>query len=187
MWKWLESRAARLGALGAVLLLSACATSAPPPAARLGLKLAPDALGASISLQQHLRVERNGRSDEMDVALEVEPARLELVGLALGQRVLSLSYDGKELKSWRHAMLPSALKAEDVLEDMQLTLWPVAAVRAALPAGWQVEEQGLRRTLSLNGETIMVIDYSGLPRWSGRLVLENLRYKYRLTIESEMQ
>jgi hypothetical protein len=180
MWK-------RLKTAIAALLLSACATSALPPAARLGLKLAPSALGESISVQQHLRVERNGRDDELDVALEVEPQKLELVGLALGQRVLSLSYDGKELKSWRHAMLPSQVKAEDVLEDMQLTLWPVEAVRAALPAGWQVEEQGLRRTLSLDGETIMVINYSGMPRWSGKLVLDNLRYKYRLTIESELQ
>ncbi len=195
MWKWLESRALRLGApafaplaaLAAALLLTACADRTPPPAARLGLKLAPAALGASISVQQHLRVERNGRSDELDVALEVEPQKLELVGLALGQRVLSLSYDGKALTSWRHAMLPSQVRAEDVLEDMQLTLWPVAAVRAALPAGWQVEEQGLRRTLSLNGEPIMVINYSGTPRWSGKLVLDNLRYKYRLTIESELQ
>ncbi|MNY83294.1 hypothetical protein D3C86_2259710 [compost metagenome] len=63
----------------------------------------------------------------------------------------------------------------------------MAAVRASLPAGWQVEEQGLRRTLSLNGETIIVINYSGFLRWSGKLVLENLRYNYRLTIESEMQ
>jgi len=181
MWKRLKTIAI------AALLLSACATSMPPPAARLGLKLAPQALGESISVQQHLRVERNGRNDELDVALEVEPQKLELVGLALGQRVLSLSYDGKELKEWRHAMLPSQVKAEDVLEDMQLTLWPVEAVRAALPAGWQVEEQGLRRTLSLDGETIMVINYSGMPRWSGKLVLDNLRYKYRLTIESELQ
>ncbi len=181
MWKRLKTIAI------AALLLSACATSTPPPAARLGLRLAPSALGESVSVQQHLRVERNGRSDELDVALEVEPHKLELVGLALGQRVLSLSYDGKELKAWRHAMLPSQVKAEDVLEDMQLTLWPVDAVRAALPAGWQVEEQGLRRTLSLDGETIMVVNYSGMPRWSGKLVLDNLRYKYRLTIESELQ
>lgn len=179
MWKWLNAVA--------LLALTACATTTPPPAARLGLKLAPAALGESISVQQHLRVERNGRSDELDVALEVEPARLELVGLALGQRVLSLSYDGKELKSWRHVMLPAQVKAEDVLEDMQLTLWPEAAVRAALPPGWEVRDQGLRRTLSLHGETIMVVDYSGMPRWQGKLVLENLRYKYRLTIESEMQ
>lgn len=187
MWNWLKPGTVRCLAAVAAVVLSACAGSAPPAAARLGLKLAPSALGESISVQQHLRVERNGRSDELDVALEVEPQKLEMVGLALGQRVLSLRYDGQQLSSWRHVMLPSQVKAEDVLEDMQLTLWPAAAVRAALPPGWQVEEQGLRRTLSLNGETIMVINYSGLPRWSGKLVLENLRYKYRLTIESEQQ
>jgi hypothetical protein len=110
-----------------------------------------------------------------------------VVGLAFGQRVLTLHYDGKELTSWRHVMLPSQVKAEDVLEDMQLTLWPVEAVAAALPAGWRVAEArtgaGLQRTLYLGDETIMQIRYAGLPRWSGTVVLDNLRYHYRLTIQ----
>jgi hypothetical protein len=174
------------------LLLAGCA-SAPvvPPQARLGLKLAPAALGESISVQQHLKVERNGRTDDLDVALQVEPDALDVVGLAFGQRVLTLHYDGKELTSWRQVMLPAQVKAEDVLEDMQLTLWPVAAVAAALPAGWQVAEAavspaaggGMQRTLTLGGETIMQIHYAGMPRWSGTVVLENLRYHYRLTIQ----
>ncbi|NVD98563.1 DUF3261 domain-containing protein [Massilia sp. BJB1822] len=176
-------RAVAAAGLLAAVLLAGCATT-PPPAARLGLKLAPQALGESISVQQHLRVERNGRSDELDVALEVDAAHIELVGLALGQRVLSLSYDGRDMKTWRHLMLPAQVKAEDVLEDVQLTLWPAAALRAALPAGWQIEEDAQRRILSLNGETIMRIDYSAPQRWLGTVVLENLRYKYRLTIES---
>jgi hypothetical protein len=29
----------------------------------------------------------------------------------------------------------------------------------------------------------MQISYAGLPRWSGTVVLENLRYHYRLTIQ----
>ncbi|MBB3118902.1 DUF3261 domain-containing protein [Pseudoduganella violacea] len=176
-------RAVAAAGMLAAVLLAGCATT-PPPAARLGLKLAPQALGESISVQQHLRVERKGRSDELDVALEVDAAHIELVGLALGQRVLSLSYDGKEMKTWRHLMLPAQVKAEDVLEDVQLTLWPAEALRAALPAGWQIEERAQRRTLSLNGETIMRIEYSAPQRWLGTVVLENLRYHYRLTIES---
>ncbi|NRR29547.1 DUF3261 domain-containing protein [Oxalobacteraceae bacterium] len=165
-----------------VLALGGCA-SAPPPQARLGLKLAPQALGAAISVEQHLKVERNGRIDEMDVALQVEPEALDMVGLAFGQRVLSLHYDGKELTSWRHVMLPSQVKAEDVLEDMQLTLWPVEAIAAALPAGWRIAEQGLHRTLYLDEAPIMRIEYGGQPRWSGTVTLENLRYHYRLTIQ----
>ena len=167
---------------GLLAALAGC-SSAPPPQARLGLKLAPAELGASISVQQHLKVEREGRTDDLDVALQVEPEAIDVVGLAFGQRVLSLHYDGKEVKEWRHVMLPRQVRAEDVLEDMQLTLWPVEAVARALPAGWRIDEQGLRRTLYLDGEPIMRIAYSGSPRWSGTVVLENLRYKYRLTIQ----
>jgi hypothetical protein len=165
--------------------LSGCATPVDPGMpARLGLKLAPAALGETISVQQHLKVERNGRIDELDAALEVDPAKLSLVGLAFGQRVLSLGYDGKEITSWRHIMLPSQVRAEDVLEDMQLTLWPAAAIAQALPAGWRVEDVGLRRTLYLNDVVVTTVDYSTPVRWNGTVVLDNIRYKYKLTIES---
>ncbi len=166
-------------------LLAGCA-SIPPASApqRLGLKLAPAALGQALSVQQHLKVERNGRIDELDAALEVDAGHLELVGLAFGQRVLSLSYNGKELTSWRHVMLPSQVRAEDVLEDLQLTLWPAAAIAQGLPAGWRIEDQGLRRTLYRDQRVVATIAYSGLPRWSGTVTLENLRYNYRLTIQS---
>ena len=171
------------------LMLGGCAatsttTPATPPPARLALKLAPAALGETIALQQHLKVERNGRIDELDAALEVDPSHIELVGLALGQRVLSLDYDGKELKSWRHVMLPAQVQAEDVLQDLQLVMWPVAAIGSALPAGWRIEDVGLRRTLYQDDMPETVIDYSGLPHWSGKVTLENLRFHYRLTIQS---
>jgi Protein of unknown function (DUF3261) len=165
------------------LAIGGCVTSVSQPA-RLGLKLPPAALGSSISLQQHLTVERGDRIDELDAALEVDPQGLDLVGIALGQRVLTLHYDGETLQSWRHSMLPTQLRAEDVLEDLQLTLWPVDAIRSALPPGWRIEESGQRRTLCLDDVPVMVIDYSGQPRWIGKIELSNLRYHYRLTIQS---
>lgn len=170
-----------------VALLAACA-SAPAPnsgeQARLSLRLPPSALGESIALQQHLTVERNGKIDELDAALEVDQDHVELVGLAFGQRVLSLDFDGRDLKSWRHVMLPAQVQAEDVLQDLQLVMWPQSAISAALPESWHVEDSGLHRTLSQNGQPVTVIDYSQLPRWSGVVTLENLRYHYRLTIHS---
>ena len=54
---------------------------------RIGLRLPPAALGASVNLQQHLTVERGGRTDELDAALEIDSERVDLVGLVLGQRV----------------------------------------------------------------------------------------------------
>ena len=173
-WPWL---------LGFALLLVGC-TTPTTPRARLGLKLAPASLGASISLQQHLRVEREGHVDDLDAVLEVDPQRLDLIALALGQRVLALHYDGETLESWRHPMLPPRLRDEDILEDVQLTYWPVDAIQRALPSGWHVEENGLRRTLFLDDKPVTIIVYSSQPRWSGTNELSNLRYHYQLTIES---
>jgi len=180
---WHGIRQGRHLAVLAIFALMAGCVTAPPPQARLGLKLPPAALGTSISVQQHLKVERAGRTDDLDVALQVEPDAIDVVGLAFGQRVLTMRYDGKELTSWRHMMLPSQVRPEDVLEDMQLTLWPAESIATALPAGWRIAEQGGTRTLYLENEPIMRIVYSGTPRWSGTVVLENLRYHYKLTIE----
>jgi Protein of unknown function (DUF3261) len=178
----LRSHRIWLIALGG-LIIGGCAVPAHQPV-RLGLKLAPSALGESISLQQHLTVERNGKVDELDAVLEVDPRRLDLVGLALGQRVLTLHYDGQILNAWRHPLFPPEVRDEDILEDLQLILWPADAVREALPGGWRIEEKDKRRIL-LSGQTLVtVIDYSGVPRWNGKIELSSLRYQYRLIIQS---
>lgn len=175
-WGWVLLAAIAVDSLG-------CA-GAPAQPARLGLKLAPATLGVSLSLQQHLSIERQGRVDELDAALEIDAERLDMVGLALGQRILTLHYDGLELQSWRHPLVPEQLRGEDVLEDLQLTLWPLDVIEKALPAGWTIAEAGRRRTLRLLDQPVLVIDYSGEPRWSGKIELTNLRYRYRLTIQS---
>lgn len=170
------------------LALPGCAmlpASAPDaPLARLGLKLAPSLLGESISIAQHLTVEKGGRIDELDAAVEIDASQVQMVGLAFGQRVLSLNYDGKQLTSWRHLMLPKQVRAEDVLEDMQLTLWPAGAIAASLPPGWRIADAGLTRTLYLDDAVVATVTYSSMPRWSGTVVLDNRRYAYRLTIQT---
>ncbi|MGZ9188057.1 MAG: DUF3261 domain-containing protein [Candidatus Binatia bacterium] len=170
--------------LAAIALHSLGCTDAPAQPARLGLRLAPATLGVTLSLQQHLSIERQGRVDELDAALEIDPERLDMVGLALGQRILALHYDGRSLQSWRHPLVPEQLRGEDVLEDLQLMLWPIEVIEQALPAGWSIAEDGRRRTLRLADQPVLVIDYSGEPRWSGKIELTNLRYRYRLTIQS---
>jgi hypothetical protein len=164
------------------LALAGCAADSQP--ARLRLQLPPATLGASIALQQHLTLERAGRIDEFDAALEIDSERIDLVVLAMSQRVLSLHYDGLLLEFWRHPAVPIALRAEDVLHDLQLTFWPVEALRPALPEGWRIEERGLHRILLAGELPVTEIYYSGEPRWSGKIALINLRYRYRMGIES---
>ena len=78
----------------------------------------------------------------------------------------------------------SAWTAEALKLTMQLALWPVEAVAASLPNGWRIEEAGMLRRLYLGDELVTSIAYSAQPRWSGTIKMDNLRYKYRLTIQS---
>ena len=173
----------RAAPLAAAFVLAACATPPETPA-RLGLRLAPAALGATISVQQQLTVERAGTTNDLVAALEVDPQHVSLVGLAMGMRVLSLEFDGTEMTEWRHAMLPAQVRAADVLEDLQLTLWPADDIARALPPGWRIVDAGLQRTLSRDGAVVATISYSTMPRWQGTAVLDNVRYGYRLTVVS---
>jgi len=177
-------------------LLTACASAPPPPRIELPrLRLAPADFGQTLSLAQRLTVLQLPRSaaeeapaeQSLDALLEIEPGELRLAAFALNQRVLSLRWDGRELGQNRHPLLPRAVDAERVLRDVQLAYWPLASVRAALPAAWSVEDGEGWRELRLNGQLQLRIDYAGRPRWQGRTDLDNRAEGYRLAIESSVQ
>ncbi len=80
--------------------------------------------------------------------------------------------------------MPAEIRGADILTDLQLSLWPADAIRAALPAGWALADDGTRRTLTNSGREVEIIAYSGTPRWVGRITLRNLEYDYSLVINS---
>ena len=168
-------------------LLVACHSltrSAAPVDGRLHLTLPPASFGQSVSLQQQVHVVAPGRTVDLDAVLDIGPDAVTLVGLSFGQRMLTIHYDGIRVTETRHPMLPSEVRGADILTDVQLALWPAAAVRAALPGGWDLRDEGTHRSLAQNGRDVVVITYEGSPHWQGSLTLENLRYNYRLVIRS---
>ncbi|MNV44553.1 hypothetical protein D3C71_1363180 [compost metagenome] len=72
------------------------------------------------------------------------------------------------------------MRGERVLDDLQFALWPAAAIRAALPAGWTLQETDGVRSLVQGGTPWLVRDT--LP--DGRVRLRNLAEGYELVIES---
>ncbi|RBL65722.1 DUF3261 domain-containing protein, partial [Pseudomonas sp. MWU13-2625] len=127
----------RLPPLVFALLLAAC-QSAPPRSALPAISLPPASLGAELSLAQRLSAApldpRDGTpSPALDVQLEIDGDRLQLAGLALGQRILRLSWDGKTLQSQRSPLLPASVDEARIVRDIQLAYWPLPALRAALP------------------------------------------------------
>jgi len=172
----------RLIAAAALATLGACASAPPRAAPREApqLRLAPALLGHALNLQQHLTLQAPGREQQLDVLLEADAQHVQLAVVAMGQVAARLDWDGTTLTQERAPWLPQAVSGARILSDLQLTLWPVAAIQAALPAGWVLAESGNVRTLSQDGEVVTVI-----TRTAPAVVeLDQRREHFKLKIES---
>ena len=164
--------------------LGACA-SAPVPArapahATPQLRLAPALLGHPLNLQQHLTLQAPGHDQQLDVLLEADERHVQLGVVAMGQVAARLDWDGTSLTEERAPWLPQAVSGARILSDLQLTLWPVAAIQAALPHGWLLAESGGVRTLSQDGEVVTVITHTS----ASVVELDQRREHFKLKIES---
>ena len=162
--------------------IAGCATAPAPADARAApqLRLAPALLGRTLNLQQHLTLQAPGHDQQLDVLLEADSRHVQMGVVAMGQVAARLDWDGVTLDENRASWWPQAVSGSRILSDLQLTLWPVAAIQAALPAGWRVVEDGNVRTLSQDGAVVTVI-----TRTSPRVVeLEQRREHFKLKIES---
>jgi hypothetical protein len=101
--------------------------------------------------------------------------------MALGQRVLTLRWDGRELAVQRHPMLPAAVDPARVLRDIALVFAPLPALRAALPDGWTLDEANGQRTLRQAGAPRLTVRYLD---GRARVEIDNHAERYRLRIES---
>ena len=169
------------------LLLAGCQTL-PPPATLPPLQLPPAAFGAPLQLAQRLTVteapaDPDGAASErqLDTLLQLDAQHLQLAALALGQRVLTLRWDGRELNVQRHPMLPAVVDPARVLRDIALVFAPLAALQAALPPGWTLDETPTERTLRQAGELRLTVRYLD---GRARVDIDNRAERYQLRIES---
>ena len=170
-----------IATVATILALAGCAT-APPPASHEApqLRLAPALLGRPLNLQQHLTLQAPGHDQQLDVLLEADPRHVQMALVAMGQVAARLDWDGTTLTESKAPWWPQEVSGSRILSDLQLTLWPVDAIQAALPAGWRLAEDGNVRTLTQDGQVVTVI-----TRRSPLLVeLDERRVHFRLKIES---
>ncbi len=172
--------------LAAVVLaaLAGCATPGASDGGVPSLKLSPAALGRPLDLQQHITLRAAGHEQQMDVLLEADPARVKLAIVAMGQVAARIEWDGRTLTEWRSTWLPGSVSSARILNDMQLSLWPLAAVQAALPAGWQASEDhdnGGTRTLANDGAAVLVVRHPS----ADVIEIDQRRDHYQLTIVSQ--
>jgi hypothetical protein len=177
-----------LGIVGLALTgaLGACATLSSGPLPELaGWRLSPASLGAPVRAVQQIRAESEGRAWRLQTVLEVSLERLVLVGLSgFDRRVLTVRYDGTEFVEEADSRLPAAFRGARILQDLQLVYGPAAAIAAALPAGFRLEEDAGERRLLRDGVVVVRIRCAGPIRLRGRCEYEAPAGDHRLTIDS---
>lgn len=163
------------------LLLAACASRMPRPLADLPpLRLPPSSLPAPLALQQQLHFRFGRHERDLDALLEADAQQVRLAVQAMGQTGVRLQWDGRQLAQQRAPWLPPQVRGERVLDDLQFALWPTEAIASALPAGWQVADDGRLRRLTHQGRTWLQLERAD----DDSMQLENRAEGYSLRIES---
>jgi hypothetical protein len=176
-------------ALAPLLAILLCACSAlgvrhAPPSPPL---LAPSSLGRSIDALQIVRGAHGDQEMAFQCVVEVDAQQLTVIGLsAQGQRLFSLRYDGEKLEAESTALAPTGLDPRRVLADLQLALWPIAALRQSFAGTpWKLGEPApATRRLLRGGRLVAEVHYGGADPWQGPLWLSNFESGYSLSIES---
>ncbi len=190
----LSFRSSLAACLVSLTVLGGCASVVPPagntpsavaaPTAAPLLRLPPASLGKTLNLQQQITVQypspQGEQTRDMLALLEADAAHTRLAAVAGGQVLARLDWDGKDLRVTRAPWAPPELLPERILSDLQLSLWPVAAIQAALPAGWRVDASSGMRQLLAGDEVVAEIRYPD----ARTTVFVQRRDGYRLTIRT---
>lgn len=126
------------------------------------------------------------RQETLLCVLELDEHRIAMAGMTNeGLSLFSLSYDGNILQSDKNPMLPDSVAPEYMIADLQLTYWPVSALRKVLPANWRLETGSNFRRLFVGDDLRTEVHYlSTEASWPRNVDLVNLYYNYRLRIQT---
>jgi len=134
-----------------------------------------------LSWQQHLQVTAQGRAHPpVDALLEVDEHSVRLALLGAGRTLARLQWDGQTLQAEQGTGWPPAIPAERVLSDLQLALWPLKALQAALPTDATLTDEGPLRVLRQRGLLVATVRDAGMAH----IELVNHALQYTLHIDS---
>ncbi|MDR2506380.1 MAG: DUF3261 domain-containing protein [Candidatus Accumulibacter sp.] len=122
--------------------------------------LQPTAAVAPFETRQKIDFLRDGQRETMIVEIEAAPEKMRLVGLTpFGVQVIQAAYDNRVAHAEK--MPETGLDPVALLSIVQAALWPLDAVRAGFGAQAAVDEKDAGRRISVDGEKIVEIAYTG--------------------------
>jgi hypothetical protein len=167
------------------LCLPGCATLAARRQFDALPLLTPSSFGVETTQMQRLTIGRisGGPTITLDAAVEIDAEELRVAGMLLGQRVLLLAWDGRQLMESREPVVPSSIDGRAVLRDLQLVYWPADAIRTGMPQGCGLEEQDEQRRVLCGGRLVLET-WRGDSAPLGAARLQNHIGHYAISIES---
>jgi hypothetical protein len=132
--------------------------------------------GLDVPMQRHqlLSVVLSDGRYSFQALLQVDEEQLELLALTpTGIRLFSLRYDAAGIHTEQQLSSNHLPPPAQVLADVMLAYWPVAAWEVVLPQDWVLQDQPLQRhLLDAQGRPVVEIEYR---------MEKNQREPYRLT------
>jgi hypothetical protein len=173
------SRALKLVVLA--LLLTSCAMQPRPGQIPAELVLLPPGeVETPLLLQQKVTLLFGQRQQQFLTVARFDRQRLVLVVLLpSGQSLLSLDYDGIELR--QQSNLPTDLPGRDILAILQFAIWPQASLRAHYPEGdgWRLQFGADERRLLTESGSALTIAFQ-----PGEMRVDNYLREYRVIVQT---
>ncbi len=172
-----------------VVILQACSGLPFGPAAGPGefILRSPASLGRDITAYQNIQVEFEQETFNLQSAVNINHERIQLVLMdSLGQRMATVSYDGRDLglknQRWLHTKLPPSY----MLETLQMVFWPLKSLQQTSPheAQWRFEQQENIRKAYYKGKLSTITEYLDPSPWTGKVLHTNTVKNYRLHIST---
>lgn len=152
----------------------------------------PDGLGYQLSASQLVTinwiVEGEEKSEQLPVQLQVTNTQVVVAGFSSwGTRILSLSYNGEQIKTEVLANIDGTLPdPEQVLFNVMITLWPSSAWEPSLnKIKWRlIDDEYSRTILNSSGEKMISIRYENRDKLKGKISFNHLQHPFSISIQT---
>ncbi|KFB99302.1 hypothetical protein GTGU_04305 [Trabulsiella guamensis ATCC 49490] len=183
----------RATALFTVMLLAGCSHSTQDSTGRPQAWLEPGSrvtlpapgITPAVSSQQLLTGTFKGKTQSLLVMLNADDKKITLAGLSsVGIRLFLVTYDDRGLHTEQSIVVPQLPPASQVLADVMLSHWPIAAWQPQLPKGWTLTDAGDKRELrNARGNLVTEIIYMQREGQREPISIEQHVFKYHITIQ----
>ncbi|CCG86909.1 DUF3261 domain-containing protein [Erwinia piriflorinigrans] len=173
-------------------LLTGCADRADPARPQAWLKpgvrviLPPPQIAPPFSQQQLLTGRFKGKQQSLLVLLSADGQQLTLAGLSsLGIRLFRVTYDANGIHSEQSLVLPEMPPPGQVLADIMLSHWPLAAWQSRLPPGWTLQDRDDSRQLrDADGKLVTEIRYQQRGTQRLPISVQQFAFGYHILIQN---